>query len=135
MGAAPDFETEIGKEDSFVVGHADHMEVGTLSQGPMLIDRTRNQGIMIARQENDRDRRAGNYAGNAIQKINWQPVAIECVAGKHHDVGGEAASGIQNGGETGRAVTAMQPRRIIVIQVQIGAVNDNNVLIGRDQVT
>jgi hypothetical protein len=109
------------------MGDAEHMKVCALGQGPLVIDRAGNQGIMIAWQQDDRHRRGRNYASGTIQQIIRQSVAIECVAGKHHYVGVEALSRTQYGRESRRAVAAMQPRRVVMIHVQIGAVNDNNI--------
>ena len=43
------------------------------------------------------------------------------------DVRAGAARRAQDAGEPGRAVAAMQPRRVVMIDVQIGAVNDHDV--------
>ena len=54
-------------------------------------------------------------------------MAIEGVAGQHHDVRADVTGRGQDPGEAGGAVPAMQPRGVVVIQVQIGAVNDHDI--------
>src|SRR6516225_9047537 len=51
-------------------------------------------------------------------------MAIEGVAGQHHDVRAGRAGGAQDAGEPGGPITPVQACGIVVIDVQVGAVND-----------
>jgi hypothetical protein len=113
------------------VGDAEHVQVFELRQRRMVIDRVGNGGIVVAGQEHHRQRRRGDDLGGAIEQSRRQAVAIEGVAGEHHSVGTEMARGLKHAGEPGGAVAAMQPRGVVVIEVEIGAMDDREVAGGR----
>jgi hypothetical protein len=54
-------------------------------------------------------------------------MAIEGVAGQHHRVRAGRARRAQDAGEAGGAITPMQPRSIVMIYVEVGAVNDHDI--------
>jgi hypothetical protein len=82
---------------------------------------------VVARQHDDRQARR-RYDGRGLrEQIGWQTVAVEGVAGEQHDVGTDVAGGPQHAGEPRGAVAAMEPRRIVVVDVEIGTVNDDDV--------
>ena len=82
---------------------------------------------MVAGQDHHRQRRGRDDRGGTIEQIIRQAVAIEGVAGQHHDVRAGVTGSGQDPGEAGRAVAAVQPGGVVVIQVQIGAVNDHDI--------
>ena len=57
------------------------------------------------------------------------------VAGKDHDMRVQAPGGIEHRGESCGAVPAMQSRRILMIHMQIRAMDDDNVAAGQAWVT
>ena len=54
-------------------------------------------------------------------------MTIERVAGQHDGVRADIASGAQDAGQPRRPVAAVQPRRIFMVHVHIGAMNDHDV--------
>ena len=54
-------------------------------------------------------------------------MTIERVARQHDDIRAGAAGRAQDAGQTRRPVAAVQPRRIFMIHVHIGAVNDHDI--------
>ena len=82
---------------------------------------------MVAGQKHDRQSRGRDDRSGAIEQVRRQAMAIERVARKHDDVGTGAARRVEHAGETGRTVAAMQPRGIVVVHVQVGAVNDHDI--------
>jgi hypothetical protein len=109
------------------VGDAEHVEICDLGQRGVMIDRVGDRGIVVAGQEHHRQCRGRDDRGGAIEQVGRQAVAIEGVAGEHDDVGGGAARRAQDAGEPRRSVAAMQPRGVVVIDVQIGAVDDHEI--------
>ena len=114
------------------MGHAEHMEVRAFGKRTTMIDAVGNQRIVVARQDDDRHGCRGNYVSGPIQEVVRKPVAIEGVAGKKHNVRIQTLSGAQHRGKPRGPIPAMQPGRIAMIHVQIRAMNDYNVLIGRE---
>ena len=93
----------------------------------MVVDRIGHRRVVVARQHDDRQAR-GRYDGCGLrEQIVRQTVAVEGVAGEQHDVGTDVAGGAQYAREPRGAVAAMEPRGIIVVDVEIGAVNDDDV--------
>ena len=70
----------------------------------------------------------GNDRSRSIEQINRHAMAIEGVAGQHHHVRAGRARRAQDAGEPGGTITPMQPCSIVMIYVQVGAVNDHDVL-------
>ena len=95
------------------------------------IDRFGHRRIVIARKHDDGQRGGGHHGRGALDQILRHAVAVECIAGEDHDVGRHAARRIQHASQSRNAVAAVQPRRIIVIDVQVRTVNDNDVADGR----
>ena len=58
-------------------------------------------------------------------------MAVEGIAGEQHHVGCKIARRSEHAAEPRGAVAAVQPRGIVVIDVQVGAVNDDDVAGGR----
>ncbi len=123
----PNLEIEIGKYDRFVVSDTKHMKIGDAGQGSMVIDRIGHGRIMIAGQQHHRQQGPCNHCRGAIEQLGRQAVRIEGISGKQDDVGCRIHRRGHYGGEAGGAVAAMQPRGIVVIEVQIGAVNHHEV--------
>ena len=92
-----------------------------------MIDRVGHRRVVVARQHDDRQAGRRDDGCGLRQQIVRQTVAVEGVAGEQHDVGADIAGGPQHAGEPGGAVTAVEPRGIVVIDVEIGAVNDDDV--------
>ena len=82
---------------------------------------------MVAGQNDHGQRRRGDDGGGALEQMIRQAVAVEGIAGEDDDVGARAAGRRQDPDETGGAVAAVQPRGVVVIEVQIGAVNDHDI--------
>jgi hypothetical protein len=103
------------------------MKVLDFGQRAVVKDGIGNRGIVVARQDHHGQRRSRDDGGGAIEQINRQAVAIEGVARQHHDVRAGVTGRGQDTGEAGGAVAAVQPRGVVVIQVQIGAVDDHDI--------
>ena len=56
---------------------------------------------------------------------------IESVAGENHHICAQTPGGPQHRGKTSGAITTMQPGRIVMIHMQIGTVNDDDVIIAQ----
>ena len=103
------------------------MKVLDPGQGAVVKDGIGNRGIVVAGKDHHGQRRGRDDGGGAIEQVNRQAVAIEGVTGQHHDVRIRVTGRGQDTGEAGGAVAAVQPRGVVVIQVQIGAVNDHDI--------
>ena len=89
VGAAPDFERQIGKIDRLVMGDADDVQVFHRGQRAVPVDRSCNGRIVIAGKQDDRQRRRCNHRGRAFDQFLRHAMAVECIAGEHHHVGGK----------------------------------------------
>ena len=127
MGAAPDFQVEIGKQHRLVMGDAEHVQVRHVRQSAVMIDRVRDRGIMVARQQHHRQRRRRDDVGGAVEQLLRQPVTIEGIARQDHHIGAGAARGAQHAGEPGGAVAAVQARGVVMVHMQIGAVSHDEI--------
>ena len=56
-----------------------------------------------------------------------QAIIVERIAGEQHDIGADRARGGQDAGKPRRAVAAVEARGVVVIDVQIGAVDDDDI--------
>jgi hypothetical protein len=127
---APNLELQIGEYDGFLMGDAEHVKIVERGQRSVVIDRVGNRGIVVARQQHHGQRRGRNDRSRSIEQINRHAMAIEGVAGQHHDVRAGRAGGAQDAGEPGGPIAPVQACGIVVIDVQVGAVNDHDVLGG-----
>ena len=66
-----------------------------------------------------------------LDQVLRHAMAVESIAGEQHHVGCKSARRIEHAAEPRGAVAAVQPRGIIVIDVQVGAMNDDDVAGGR----
>ena len=113
------------------MGDPEHVQVSDFGQGAVVKDGIGNRGIVVAGQDHHRQRRRRDDRGGTLEQIVRQAVAIEGVAGQHDDVRPGAAGCGQDPGEAGRPVAAVQPGGVVVIEVQIGTVNDHDIAGGR----
>ena len=127
MRAAPDLKPERGKIDGLVVGDAEHVKICDVGEHAVVIDRVGNRRVVVARQHARPAGRRRDDGCGLREQIVRQTVAVEGVAGEQHDVGADVAGRPQYAGEPGGAVAAMEPRGIVVVDVEIGAVNDDDV--------
>ena len=112
------------------MGDAEDVKILHRRQRAVAIDRVPHRRIVIARQDHDRQRAPRNDRRGAIKKVSRQAMAIEGIAGEQHHIGGRAR-GSEHAGQARRAVAAMQPRRIVVIDMQVRTVNDDDIAGGR----
>ena len=103
------------------------MQVFDLGQRAVAIDSVGHRRVVVAGQNDHGQRRGGDDGSGALEQMIRQAVAVEGVAGEDDDVGARAAGRGQDPDETGSAVAAVQPRGVVVIEVQIGAVNDHDI--------
>jgi hypothetical protein len=109
------------------VGDAEDVEILDRGERPIAVNRVRHRGVVIAGQQHHGQRRCRNDCGRSIEQRSRHAMAIEGIAGEHNDVGADAARSAQHAGQSGRAVTAMQPRSIVMIHVQVGAMDHHDV--------
>ena len=109
------------------MGNADDVKICHRRQRAAAIDRFVHGWIVIARQYDNRQRGGGHHARGAFDQILRHAVAVKRIAGKNHDVGRHAARRIQHASEARNAVAAVEPRRIIVIDVQVRTVHHDDV--------
>ncbi len=127
MWTTPNLESQLREHDSLPMGDAEHVKIVDRGQRSVVIDRVRNRGIVVAGQKHHGQRRRRNDRSRSIEQINRHAMAVEGVAGQHHDVRAGRAGGAQDAGEPGGAITPMQPGSIVMIYVQVGAVNDHDI--------
>jgi hypothetical protein len=109
------------------VGDAEDVEIVEPRQGLMVVDRIGDDGIVVAGQQHHRQPRRRNERGGPLEQDWRHAVAIEGIARKHHDVRTGAAGGTQHARKPCRAVASMQPCSVVMIHMQVGAVNDHDV--------
>jgi len=124
---APNLQTQVREHDGLLVGDAEHVKIFDRGQRAVVIDRVRHHGIMIAGQQHDGQRRGRDDRSCSLEQINRHAMAIEGVAGQHHRVRAGGPRRAQDAGEPGGAITPMQPCSVVMIYVQVGAVNDHDV--------
>jgi hypothetical protein len=127
MSAAPNLEIDIGEENRLLVGDAEDVEIVEPRQGLMVVDRIRDGRVVVAGQQHHRQRRRRNEGGGPLEQDGRHAMTIESVAGKHHDVRACGAGRTQHAGKPSRAVASMQPCSVVMIHMQVGAVNDHDV--------
>ena len=131
MSAAPDFKRQIRKIDGFIVSDTNHVQVFHGRKCTAAIDRVSNCGIVVARQKDDRKPRYRHHRGGAFDQWLRYAMMVERIARQNDHIGGVLPRRVKHAGKAGRAVAAMQACRIFMVNVEIGAVNDNNVAGGR----
>ena len=55
---------------------------------------------------------------------------VECVAGQDHDIGANLPRHIEDAAQPGRAVAAMHRRDAVVVDVQVGGMDEENIAAG-----
>ena len=128
---APDFEREIRKSYRVVVGDADDVQVFHRLERAVAIDRAGDGRIVIAGQDDDRQRRSADHRRRLLDQALRHAMAVESIAGEQHHVGCKIARRSEHAAETRGAVAAMEARGVIVVDVQVGAMNDDDVAGGR----
>ena len=109
------------------MGHAKDVEIIDRRERSTVVNRVRHRGVVIARQQHHRQRGRRNDRGRSFEQIGRQAMAIESIAGEHDNVGCRGAGSGQHAGQPGRAVTPMQPCSIVMIHVQVGAMDQDDI--------
>ena len=131
MRAAPHFKVEMPENDGFLVGDAKHVKIVDPCQSAVPVDGFRYCGIMIARQQHDRYGGSCHHRCGSLENMVRHAVAFERIAGKQHDIGVEAARFFEHTAKAGRPVAAVDARRVVMVHMQVGAVNDDDVPVYR----
>jgi hypothetical protein len=79
---APDFERQIRKSYRVVVGDADDVQVFHRRERAVAIDRVGDGRIVIAREDDDRQRRSADHRRRLLDQVLRDAVAVEGVAGE-----------------------------------------------------
>ena len=127
MRIAPDFEVERTESDPALVRDADYRDVADLVEPAAQPDRVRRRRVVIAGQDNDRHSGIGEQHSGPVDRRGGDLMIIECIAGQDHDIGAEIPRHIEDAAQPGRAVAAMHRRDAVVIDVEIGGMDEENV--------
>ena len=134
MWAAPDFERKLWEHHRFVVSHSEHVQVRDRGERRVVIDRARDRGIVIAGEEYDGDGGGRDRFRSPVEQRFGQAMAFKSIAGEHHDIGAESARGVEYTDETCGAVAAVELCGIVMIDMQVGAVRDHDLLFDRARI-
>ena len=130
MRVAPDLQIVLREADRLVVRDAEDGDVGNGCEAAADEDAVGQRGIVVAGQDHHGDAGVGQQAAGAVEHGGGDAVVVERVAGEQHDVGAGGAGGGEHGGEAGGAVVVLGGV-VLVIDVQVGAVDEEEVHWGR----
>ena len=99
---------------------------GTSAEALAVKHRVRQHRIVIARQQHHRDFGGGDHRRRAVDQLVGQTMTVEGVAGEQHDVGADAARGVEHASEPRGPVAAMDFRGVDVVHMDVGRVYDDN---------
>ena len=85
---------------------------------------------MIAGQDHDRQPGIGEQHAGAVDRRRRDLMVVEGVAGQDHDIGAEIARLLQHAAQPGRAVAAMHRSDAVVIDMEIGGMDEEDVCLG-----
>ena len=130
MRVAPDFEIERRKRDPTLVRDADDRDVADLVEPAAQPDRIRRRRVVIAGQDHDRQTGIGEQHAGAVDRRRRDLMVVERVAGQDHDTGAEIARLLQHAAQPGRAVAAMHRSDAVIIDMEIGGMDEEDVCLG-----
>ncbi len=130
MRVAPDFQVVLREADRLVVGDAEDGDVGDRCEAAAGEHAVGQRGVVVAGQDHHGDAGIGQQAAGAVEHGGGDAVVVEGVAGEQDDVGACGTGGGEHGGEAGGAVVVLGGI-VLVIDVQVGAVDEEEVHWGR----
>ena len=107
---------------------AEDGDVGNASEAAADEDAVGQRGVVVAGQDHHGDAGVGQQAAGAVEHRGGDAVVVERVAGEQDDVGAGGAGDGEHGGEAGGAVVVLGGRGALVIDVQVGAVDDGHLV-------
>ncbi len=122
-------EIVVGEHDRLVMGGAEHVDVGRLGDGAARVSRFGDQRVVVAGQDDDGKRRVVQQPSGPAEQVDRQPVVLEDVADQQHHVDGCLASGLEHNAKPPRPVAAVGARGVAVVDVEVRAVDDRNVIV------
>jgi len=126
MRVPPDFEIERRKRNLALVRDAEDRDVADLVKPAAQPNRIRRCRVVIAGQDHNRQPGIGEQHSGALDRRRRDLMVVEGVAGQDHDSGAELARGVENAAQPGRAVAAMHRRDAVVIDVEIGGMDEED---------
>ena len=132
MRPPPHFKPELRKLHGLLVGNAKNVKrCRAPGWRTVVIDRVRHRRIMVARQYDDRQSDRRDHGSGAVEQFSRQSVAVERIARQHHHVRPRIAGSVEHARNPRRPVAPMQASGVVMVQMQIGTMDDDDVFGGQ----
>jgi len=131
MGVTPEFQVVVREVNRQIMGHTNDVDVRDVTQPTADIGGIRRDRVMVARQDHHMTARFIQQIRCTGQDRFRLPVVVEDVANQQDKIGVMGAGRVQHDTQSRGAVVAIAGFGGMVVDMQVGAVHEQDVIGGR----